>query len=398
MQTYKLLEQDSVLLSQPLLIKHFGRAGSQFLSQLHYWLEKKESLGCKHDGSHWIFNSAESWAEQLHLSVRQIRRLISNFVKSGILRVEKLNPYKSIRTNYYSIDYDKLNAAIGSQKNHKNPCLVHSAILSPSSCHNGTICIETKTTNKDINKSEDLPIEQVGQMEIKRKLVKPVKNIIPKNEEKMADSGDQASSAENLANIRLREKKSTAQDMLAMWNEILSEKAKAPMSKDLAPLLVSAYSKKFEQNLDQWKKYCELIKSSPYLTGEQFQLSIFWGLKFSTIDRIRAGELGVKLISIGNCEGQGGNNLSIVDDRQIKQMIEALDEPMQAKTMRLKIAQAVGAAAYHSWFHHASFVSREGEIQLVARNTFVEQYWEAHYSWVNKPAGTNGIVNLTLGC
>ena len=51
MQTYKLLEQDSVLLSQPLLIEHFGRAGAQFLSQLHYWLEMKETLGCKYQVS-----------------------------------------------------------------------------------------------------------------------------------------------------------------------------------------------------------------------------------------------------------------------------------------------------------------------------------------------------------
>jgi hypothetical protein len=244
-----------------------------------------------------------------------------------------------------------------------------------------------KLHNKDINKSEALPIKQVGQGETESKrveLVKRVKNIISKNEEKKADSSDQAYLNEISTKTRLTGKTSTAQDMLAIWNETLSEKAKASMSKDLAPLLVSAYSKKFEQNLDQWKRYCELIKSSTYLMGEQFQLSIFWGLKFSTIDRVRAGELGVKLNYIDSRDGYGSSNKSIVNESKVQEMIEALDESIEAKTTRLKIAQAVGAAAYHSWFHQAAFVSRDGEIQLVAPNPFVEQHWESQFSWVNK--------------
>ena len=393
MQTYKLLEQDSVLLSQPLLIEHFGRAGAQFLSQLHYWLEKRDTLGCKYQDSHWIYNSAESWAKQLHLSVRQIRRLISKFVESGVLRVEKLNPYKSIRTNYYSIDYDKLNASVSPKKNLETRIFVHGDILSPSSCHNGTIYIETKTTNKDINKSEAKTFEGEGQGRKINKLVDPVKQVnmmISKNKEKKEETivGDVTSKSslvtENLNTkvIQQKKKTTTTQDMLEIWNTILGEKAQASMSKDLAPLLLSAFHKKFEQSLNLWKSYCELIKTSPYLMGEKFQLSIFWGLKFSAIDRIRAGEFGVKPTLTKNSKGQGV--ISTVTENQVEQMIKALKEPLKAKATRLQIAQAVGAAAYHSWFHQADFVSKDGEIQLVAPNSFVEQVWETQFSWVKK--------------
>jgi hypothetical protein len=161
------------------------------------------------------------------------------------------------------------------------------------------------------------------------------------------------------------------------------------MSKELAPLLVSAYSKKFTQNLEQWQRYCEQIKSSPYLMGEQFQLSIFWGLKFGTIDRIRTRELGVKLGTTNCGEGQGGNNHLLIDDTQVQQMIETLDESQQAKALRLQIAQAIGAAAYHSWFHQATLVTRNGEIQMVAPNRFVEDWWDTHYAWVNKNVSKN---------
>ncbi len=387
MQTYKLLEQDSVLLSQPLLIEHFGRAGAQFLSQLHYWLEKKETLGCKYQDYHWIYNSAESWAKQLHLSVRQIRRLISKFVESGVLRVEKLNPYKSIRTNYYSIDYDKLNASVSPKNNLETRSFVHGDILSPSSCHNGTIYIETKTTNKDINKSDATPIEQVGQGGTKIKQVDLVNMMIPKDMEKKEETvvgliTPQTSLVTENSNreaIQLKKKTTTSQDMLMIWNTILGEKAQSSMSKELAPLLVSAFHKKFEQSLDQWKSYCELIKTSPYLMGEHFHLSIFWGLKFSAIDRIRAGELGVKPTLTNNSIGQGV--ISAVTENQVEQMIEELPESTEAKTTRLQIARAIGAAAYHSWFHQATFVKRGDELQMVAPNSFVESYWETHYSW-----------------
>ena len=387
MQTYKLLEQDSVLLSQPLLIEHFGRAGAQFLSQLHYWLEKKETLGCKYQDSHWIYNSAESWAKQLHLSVRQIRRLISKFVESGVLRVEKLNPYKSIRTNYYSIDYDKLNASVSPKNNLETRSFVHGDILSPSSCHNGTIYIETKTTNKDINKSDATPIERVWQGGTKIKQVDLVNMMIPKDMEKKEETvvglitpqTSLVTENSNTEAIQLKKKTTTSQDMLMIWNTILGEKAQSSMSKELAPLLVSAFHKKFEQSLDQWKSYCELIKTSPYLMGEHFHLSIFWGLKFSAIDRIRAGELGVKPTLTNNSIGQGV--ISAVTENQVEQMIEELPESTEAKTTRLQIARAIGAAAYHSWFHQATFVKRGDELQMVAPNSFVESYWETHYSW-----------------
>jgi hypothetical protein len=397
MQTYKLLEQDSVLLSQPLLIEHFGRAGAQFLSQLHYWLEHSQ-CGQQHLGQKWIYNTENSWANQLKLSARQFRRHVSNLADKGIIFVQKLNPHKSNRTNYFSINYELLNQFLAKDSSSSSlssevRSFVHEDIMSLSSCHNVPIYIETKTTNKDINKSEVTPIERVGRGRTKNKPVDPVKQVNTINSKDMEKKEEtevglvtpQTSLVtENLKTeaIQLKKKTTTTQDMLEIWNTTLGEKAHASMSKDLAPLLVSAFHKKFEQSLDLWKSYCELIKTSPYLMGEHFQLSIFWGLKFSAIDRLRSGELGVKPNAINHSIGQGGT--PAVTENQVAQMIEKLPESTEAKTTRLQIARAIGAAAYHSWFHQATFVTREGGLQIVAPNTFVERYWETHYSWINK--------------
>jgi hypothetical protein len=392
MQAYKLLEQDSVLLSQPLLIEQFGRAGAQFLSQLHYWLEHSQ-CGQQHQGQKWIYNTESSWANQLKLSVRQFRRHVSYLANRGIIFVQKLNPHKSNRTNYFSINYALLDGLLKNNTpsvldiSSETRSFAHEDIMSSSSGQNVPIYNDTKTTNKDFNKSEDLPIEQAEQVKIKKKQVEPVKqvkNSIFKNEEKKEENSDQSPLTEKLADKRPTEKTTTTQDMLSIWNETLGEKAKTSMSKDLAPLLVSAYSKKFEQNLDHWKRYCELIKTSSYLMGDQFQLSIFWGVKYSTIDRIKAGEFGVKQTFTEYGGGQGPKNISVFNDTQVQQMIEALDEPIQAKETRLKIVQAIGSAAYYSWFHQATFVTRDEEIQMIAPNPFVEQAWETQFSWVKK--------------
>ncbi len=376
MQTYKLLKQDSVLLSQPILIENFGRAGAQFLSQLHYWLEKDGSFGHEHQGIRWIYNSAESWAEQLHLSVRQIRRLISRFLESGILRVQKLNPCKSIRTNYYSIDYEALDAAVA--KSSQTLRFAHGDILSSSSCHNDTMYIETKITNKDFNKSEKKPKNLTRQEAISEteqvKQVDPVKKAISKIEK-----GREEENTPRLPNSKhFQPRCSTAQDMLRVWNTILGEKAQANMSKDLAPLLVSAFSTKFGKDMEQWKRYCDLIKTSDYLMKERFDLSIFWALKFSTIDRLRAGGLGVKLALLGS-------TLEVsIREHQTEEMINNLNESEKVKALRRTIAQAIGFANYLSWFHHASFVEQNRKILLIAPNAFVENIWAERFGWIHK--------------
>lgn len=358
MQTFKLLSDDTVMLSQPQLVKRFGRAGAQLLSQLHYWINKKKSLGVNHQGVKWVYNTAEEWAKQLQLSVRHVRRLIAEFVEAGILRVEKLNKVKSIRTNYYSIDYDQLNISLQTSnlilctgENNKN-----TDKMSSSSCQNVTMYIEAKTTNKDFNKSE----------KIEKSQVKQVKNLKTKLEiDKLEQSNPSLSVIKN----------STAQDMLKIWNECLGNKAEAKMSKDLAPKVVAAFKTKFESSLGSWKNYCELIKSSSYLMSESFELNINWALKFATIERIRAGELGVKLTTEGSC---------MINDDQVEGMIEALPETALAKVVRQKIAKSIGAAAYYSWFHQAKFHEIDGDICLEASNAFVEQYWETNFPWVNK--------------
>jgi DnaA N-terminal domain len=399
MQTFKLLQHDSILLSQPQLIKHFGRAGAQLLSQLHYWITKKDSLGCHHQGNHWIYNTAEEWAEQLQLSVRHVRRLVAEFVDLGILRVEKLHKLKSVRTNYYSIDYDQLNHCVRDLKidGPGITILGYDDKMSPSTCQNGTLYIQ-KLPNKDINKSEGLePNSQVvgqGDQILKKvSQVKQVRNLTLENQKVLEAKLPIPTGAIIIARELARSttlttslvKTSTAQDMLKAWNHHFADqdasKPKVRLSKDTAPMLVAAFKTKFESNLAHWQSYCEQIKSSPYLMGDSFKLTLSWALKFGTIDRIRAGDLGVKIaqnqtIPSGDCLKK--------QDEGVDQAIEALPENSSLKAIRRQIAKAIGAGHYLSWFHPAEFCEAGGKLWMKAPNAFIQDWWETHYDQILK--------------
>jgi hypothetical protein len=397
MQTFKLVGNDSVLLSQPILIKQFGRSGAQLLSQLHYWLTKNDCLGYNHQGKRWVYNTAEEWGEQLQISARHVRRLISGFVDLGIIKVEKLHKLKSVRTNYYSIDYDQLNNSIGAIENKSNSFNQPQDKMSESLGQNDLIYIQ-KLPNKDFNKSDKFSknLEVVGQGGIENSLsqgfceteqVKQVKNLNLKNEKRLDALQETPTTCSAIEKNKADEtnlllpKTATAQDMLKVWNDSFAGKAETKLNKELAPLLVSAFKNKFAGNIANWQYYCDQLKSSSYLMADEFKLTIIWALKFSTIERIRAGELGVKLKTI---EGQGGNSDAPFDDHQINQMIEALEESNQAKQLRHKITKAIGCAAYYSWFHSSKFCEEGGELRMVAPNPFVEMYWETHFDWVSR--------------
>lgn len=386
MQTCKLLRDDTVLLSQPKLIEEFGRAGAQFLSQLHYWLEKS-NCGQQHHGQKWIYNTEASWADQLKLSVRQFRRHVASLTNKGIIFVQKLNPHKSNRTNYFSINYELLNSLL---ENTENVDFVHEDIMALPSGQNDPFYNDTKTTNKDFNKSD---VGKAKPQEIscvsQNSQVAQVSDLNIKTQEKLAiktEVLDQVNLA--IAAIKLEEiqqenppvKTSTAQDMLKIWNENFANKAKTKLSKSLAPLLVAAFKTMFDSDLKNWLKYCEQIRSSSYLMAESFNLNISWALKFAIIERIRAGELGVQMLGFQNQESEDGN---VLEQAQIKQMIASLPESSKTKNLRYKIAQVIGYPEYFSWFHQAEFVEQvNGEIKIVAPNAFFENIWEQRYSWV----------------
>lgn len=361
----------------PQLGEKLGRGASMFIGALQFCMNN-QNFGVEKKGQRWVYNTSEQWAEYLGYSSRQVERIVAKLKDHGVILVQKLNRCKANRTNYYTIDETKLAALLQekqSEQEDNHPLNLCSLNGNPAAENNGFTDkksepfrpndgISTKNAFKEKinNKSEEKRVEahseqilnttllvtnQVDQVKIKEINLKK-----EKTEESLISSS----------------KTTIAQDMLAFWNKTLEE-SKTSMSKHLAPLLVAAYKHKFDSNIGKWKHYCKTIASSLYLTGDKFNLSLLWALKYTTIDRINNLEFGVKELSLTPSYSQ----------EQALEHINIVSEPQQCKDVRLKLLKVYGTMVYKNWFHDLEFFLKEGKVCFKPKSKFIEDYIKANF-------------------
>ncbi len=328
----------------PEVIRYFGTSTAAFLSRLNYWVQGRNS-GVMHKGMRWIFNTAQEWSQQLGISDRQVRRIVAELKEAGIILVEKLADYKSNRTNYYTINYDRLNELF-EEKN-----LPTEVFLVSASSGQNVLMTRTKNTNKENNISETT----------QETLTAP---LLPNTQIQAITGNHENSPASGIP------EKVTVQEMLAYWNTIFPT-SQIEMNANLAPLLRAALQVKFSSRLKEWQHYCRTIESSAYLTGKSFNLSIYWALKYTTIDRIKAGDFGVK--SIPNISEK-----ETLEQRFVEQ-IGLLAEPEKCKSIRLKLLKVYGAYAYKHWFQSLEFFLNGERVQYKAPSRFHADYIAREY-------------------
>jgi hypothetical protein len=308
-----ILPDRHVLLAYPTLIEKIGRSATHFLCQLHYWLNQGKG-GIDHEGERWIFNTQEDWAEQIKISVRQLRRILAKVMDQGLVKTQTLSPYKSNRTLYYTLNYTRLNDLMGSEK--KSP----KDTMSPSSGHHDRMIIEeTKITNK---------------------------NIIDNSIEKKSIENVQDSPGTEI--------------LLQGYGETFSEEV------DLTPSLIrrlsDVYQHHFGGDLDRWKAYWKRIGTSDYLKGSTFKRSLWTFLTPSFIERIQAGDLGVKDPVYEDTSSNLSKSLS---------HIQTVDESPTCRKERHRILQEIGPDAYISWFTNLTLQENQGTFSLSSPSQFV---------------------------
>ena len=353
----------------PHLGKELGRGEMVFINHLIFNLQNP-SFGKQHEGKKWIFKTREQWGEEIGYSKRQIARIIHELQTKGLILVKKLRQVYGNTTNYYTINAAELlkvsSPAREMDKNKNIPGKKESQNGTPKG-QSGTF--STKNTNKEINnKSEEkinipVPLSQTiipttfpGEMN----QCLQVKNnkIVLKKEKTDTDT---------VAESHSSPKTTVAQDMLAVWNHTF-EKSQASMSKQLAPLLVAAYKHKFGADMQKWKQYCLTISSSPYLTGEKFNLSLFWALKYTTINQINNHEFGVKEMIT-----------STYSKADALLHISGVKEPELCKEVRVKLLTAYGNKVYKDWFEELHFELIGNEICFKAKNNFINDYVKSKF-------------------
>lgn len=109
------------LYASPSIAKELGTPAAVFLQKLYFMLNHAKNKNGEtvryikvHQNRKWWWHTFENWQKTLGLySISTIKRAVAKLSELGIIEVQKLNPVKRERVNYYSINYKKLKQLFG---------------------------------------------------------------------------------------------------------------------------------------------------------------------------------------------------------------------------------------------------------------------------------------------
>ncbi|MGF6950091.1 hypothetical protein QF028_002596 [Neobacillus sp. B4I6] len=100
------------LLVFPTLAKTIGLNEAIVLQQIHYWLQKSTHVK---EGKKWIYNSYPEWQKQFPFwTKRTLIRIVKSLDEQGLITIGHFNKLKADKTNWYTINYEKLYSLVTS--------------------------------------------------------------------------------------------------------------------------------------------------------------------------------------------------------------------------------------------------------------------------------------------
>ena len=376
-------------ITQPEIASIIGKTPSMLLQQVHYWITCNNSeTGRVFDNRRWIYNSAKEWAAQLCLSERQVTRVVNTLKNIGVLLVDRLSHIKSDRTNWYSIDYQKLEALLPGLELNIKPGVVPKKEILPTPTdkmsepfgHNGGMYNkEAETTSETTFLSEEKVVVEDTSLQQVHVVQEDVLSISQNTNTSPDPSGTSSPTTTPPSNT-------LASDLLEIWNQTVGQRQGEEgnliqLTKKRAQYLVAAFKFRFESNLSKWKQFCQQVTSSDFLMGKvksTFRASLDWVLKFDIIQRILEGDFGVNKTL---CVDEEAVSLKT---EAITQTIETSGEGEPIKRLRRSILQALGEQTYQSWFADMPMTqsppTKGGRgIQLHTKNQFACDYVQTNY-------------------
>jgi DNA-binding Lrp family transcriptional regulator len=319
-----------------------SKTQNQFLSCLTYWSTHSKSYGVEQNGRVWIYNTLEQWAKQLGVSKRTVQRTTKSLKELGVIDSANLSSNKRDRTLFYSINYEKLQN-LDVVKENKNDHMV-------GHMYNR---IHKQVINKSYKSQKDFS---------KKSFKEDVSGKTIPEKSSIEDSS------------LPKPKTTTVQDMVKELKSELPE-LQLTLNKNLAKEFVAAFKIKFKSSMEEWRKFLKLIKTSAYLMSEKFKLTIGWILKFSTIDRLKLGELGVKVLQIFD------NKLTDEElQTEVEQRIFGIEEPENHKVIRKQILEKFSKATYLAWFKDLRFVVDGSLLKVLYPSKFIEETIKIRFS------------------
>lgn len=150
---------DNCIPLSPVLAEKIGLNEAIVVQQVHYWIEmyrntKDEKIKEKHfhDGKWWIYNTYDEWHKQFPFwCLRTLKSVFQKAIDKEVLLVGHYNIRKYDHTNWYTVNYDKVESLVNTDSAISALSIVQD--LHNPSCNNCTdYTIDYSETSSSIEK------------------------------------------------------------------------------------------------------------------------------------------------------------------------------------------------------------------------------------------------------
>jgi hypothetical protein len=146
------------LYASPSIAKELGTPAAVFLQKLYFMLNHAKNKNGEtvryikvHQNRKWWWHTFENWQKTLGLySISTIKRAVAKLSELGIIEVQKLNPVKRERVNYYSINYKKLKQLFGISASVTKPQPQSKPKQAPEKIQGTEVPIHAEATAEDL--------------------------------------------------------------------------------------------------------------------------------------------------------------------------------------------------------------------------------------------------------
>ena len=320
------------------------------LSTLEYWFQKKPEGFYKfiEPCSHRLYREGDSWTEELDCDRKSFAASFDKIAVRYKSRGAFNDAEDKFQNRMYASYYDRNTNQTYFIRNHDLANEVLSGIISTRGKES------KKEVDNTLNPSVSLSSE-------------PLRN--GKNSRSYKES---KSTSNNLSKDKSHAEE-IIKKMIEIWTALVEEgKELVKLSKTTIPFLKKAFTDKFDNCLEKWKKYCQDIASSRFLMGEiksSFRATLDWALKFDIIQKILGGNYGIgdrRPSTLPSAAESFVKNSKIEMASEEAVIEKSADEPELVREFRLKWLNKFGANNYREYLKDCA-IDVEGDATLNLR-------------------------------
>ncbi len=296
------------------------------LNRIIYLIEKEKAFQI--NNNYWAKIANSDLAKKVRCTKNTVISHGNKLVEAGILIKAKFEKDKLNHTNFWainpSVDIEKLRTLFVPPIAQKFGRIynINKSLINHNQSNASDVCFSKKNSGTE-------------------KVKKPKNHNVTPSPATITTTSPATTSSVTVA----KPTNTTVQDMIKFFNETLG--LNVQLTKERSCFLYSAFNRKFNRNLENWRKFLKNIKDSQFIKTLVIQRKdgfLDWLLSFKVINSILSGGFGCKAIEFCN---------EIISEPQAKNQAEnhifACEESEECKNVRRNMLETLGGQIYQAY-------------------------------------------------